>query len=302
MNYILDSYFGLGDNIYHMPFVHHLSKQGEVFIYTPFPELFQFENVHCYKPTTNLKLQAQNMTGNGLYAKSAVHKPNGKRLRFNYGADFKRGMSVLQSFESIVPLDGDFYFEYKQAATSAVDMILKRSQSSGKKLCVVRLPSVRKEWPCPNRNSMMESFQTCLDALKNEYYFVSVGDIGNREEYDGAEPDGIDEKRDQHSENHLGIWEVMDLIQRSDLVLSIQCNMIPMSQLLRKKAFIIYGGYVPHKVLNDARLFQIGFVEPDPFCFCINNGNDGTHHCKKDIPAAKIVSSLHAYLAGASCN
>jgi hypothetical protein len=302
VNYIIDGYFGFGDNIYHIPFVHHLSKQGEVFIYTPFPELFQFPKVYCYKPTTNLKLQLENMNNNGLYARSCAHHPNGKRIRFNYGEGFRTGKSILQTFESVVPLHGDFYFQHTPDVTSSVDIILKRSRSSGKKLCVIRLPSVRNEWPNPNRNAHMKYFQACIHALRDRYYFVSVGDIGNREEFDGDKPDGLDECREQHTENHLGIWEVIDLINRSDMVISIQCNLLPICQLLRKKGFFIYGGYVPHRVLNDERMFQVGFIEPEPFCFCIENGNHGPHLCKKDIPEDELLSRLESYVAGEPWN
>lgn len=287
MNYILDSYFGFGDNIYHIPFVHKLSQQGEVFIYTPFPELFQFQNVFCMKPVTNLKLQLKNMQGNGLY--SHCHKPNGQRIRFNYGADLKR-MTVIQSFEKVVPLDGEFFFEFTPERSTKVEEILERVKASGKKLCVIRLPSIRKEWPNANRNGKMEYFQLCINALKDSYYFVSVGDIGNGEEFDGTEPQGIDEHRDRHNVNHLDIWDVMDLVNRSDFVLSIQCNMIPICQVLEKKAFIIHGGYVPHWPLSDLRLYQIGYVEPEPFCFCVNRIRE--HVCKKDIPEDKILSRL----------
>ena len=290
MNYILDSYFGLGDNIYHIPFVHKLAEQGEVFIYTPFPELFQFKNVYCFKPSTNLKLQLQNMQGNSLYSKSSGHHPNGERIRFNYGEGFRSGLTILQSFEKIVPLDGSFFFEFTPKPKPKVEEILKRVKASGKKLCVIRLPSVRQEWPNPNRNGRMEYFQLCINALKDKYYFVSVGDIGNKEDFDGHEPQGINERRDRHNVNHLGIWDVMDLVNRSDLVVSIQCNIIPICQLLRKKAFIIYGGYVPHSMLNDPRLFQLGYVEPEPFCFCVNRVRE--HICSKEIPEDKILSKL----------
>ena len=288
MNYILDSYFGFGDNIYHIPFVHKLAQQGEVFIYTPFPELFQMPNVYCLKPVTNLKLQLKNMVGNGLY--SHGHKPNGNRIRFNYGEGFKDNLTIMQSFEKIVPLNGDFFFEFMPSKSPKIDEIISRVVATGKKLCVVRLPSVRKEWPNTNRNGKMEYFQLCINALKEKYYFVSVGDIGNAEDFDGSEPQGIDERRDRHDVNYLSVWDVVDLINRSDLVLSIQCNMIPICQLLNKKAFIIYGGYVPHKVLNDERFYQINYVEPEPFCFCVNRIRD--HVCKKDIPEERILLKL----------
>lgn len=292
MNHIIESYFGLGDNIWHIPFVHHLAKRGEVFIYTPFPELFQFENVYCFKPACNLKLQLKNMTGNGLYSRSSGKKPNGNRIRFNYGEGFKRKMNVIQSFESLVPLDGSFYFEYSPVKFKAVDDVMQRVQQSGKKLCVLRLPSVRKEWANQNRNGRMEYFQACINALKKDYYFVSVGDIGNQEEFDGVEPVGIDEKRDRYHVNPLGIWEVFDLVNRSDFVLSMQCNIMPIAQLLRKKAFIIHGGYVPHEMLTDPRLPEIGHAQPDPFCFCIRHGRQDQHRCKKDIPEKVLMKRL----------
>lgn len=305
MNYIIDGYFGFGDNIWHIPFVHHLAKTGEVYMTTPFPELFQFPqerfDVYCKKPTTNLKLQLQNMTNNGLYSKSAGHKPNGQRLRFDYGSGLKKGLSVIQSFESLVPLEGDFHFSFAPDRRSSVDEIMRRVRDSGKKLCVVRLPSVRAEWANANRNCKMEYMQLCINHLKREYYFLSIGDIGNQEEYDGTEPEGIDEKRDRHHVNHLGIWEVMDLINRSDMVLSIPCNVIPICQLLKKKAFIIYGGYVPHSPFEDPRLFPLGFVEPEPFCFCITHEKNG-HRCKKEIPEEKILSTLEKYIAGEPWN
>ncbi len=294
MNHILDNYFGFGDNIYHIPFVHKLAQKGEVFIYTPFPELFQISNVHCLKPVTNLKLQLKNMEGNGLYSHS--HKPTGNRIRFNYGEGFKDNLTIMQSFEKVVPLHGDFFFEFTPKQTQKIDEIISRVTASGKKLCVVRLPSVRKEWPNTNRNGKMEYFQLCINALKEKYYFVSIGDIGNAEDFDGAEPQGIDERRDRHDVNHLSIWDAVDLINRSDLVLSIQCNMIPICQILKKKAFIIYGGYVPHRVLNDERFYQIGYIEPEPFCFCVNRIHE--HICKKDIPEERILLKLEETIAG----
>ena len=272
MNYILDNYFGFGDNIYKIPFVHKLAQQGEVFIYTPFPEMFQMPNVYCFKLTTNLKLQLQNMTGNGLY--SHGHKANGQRIRFNYGENFKAStpLAIMQSFEKQVPLDGEFYFEFKYSSSTKADDIVNRAKHKHKKLCIMRLPSVRKEWACYTRAPLMEYFQICIDYLRQDYYIVTIGDIGNKEAYTGIEPSLIDERRDRHNVNHLGIWDAYDLISKADLIVSMPCNILPICQILRKKSFFIYGGYVPHAMCNDERFYQVGYVEPDPFCFCIHNG------------------------------
>jgi hypothetical protein len=297
MNYILDSYFGFGDNIYHIPFVHKLAQQGKVFIYTPFPELFQFPNVYCFKPATNLKLQLKNMTNNGLYSKSAGQHPNGQRLRFNYGEGFKEGLTITQSFEKTIPLNGDWFFEFAPSPSSKAGEIIKRAKHSKKKLCIIRLPSVRQEWACYTRAPLMEYFQVCIDYIREYYYIVTVGDIGDKEDYTGPEPSGIDEKRDRHYVNYLRIWDVVDLISKSDLVISMPCNILPICQILRKKSFFIYGGYVPHAMCNDKRFYQVGYIEPDPFCFCVRNGHDG-HKCNKVIPQEALLKSLMESIKG----
>ncbi len=291
MNYILDSYFGFGDNIYHIPFVHKLAQQGEVFIYTPFPELFQFPNVYCLKPTTNLKLQLKNMTNNGLYSRSSGHKPRGQKIRFNYGEGFKKDLTIMQSFEKVIPLEDDFFFEFTPKPSIKAEEVINKAKKKHKKLCVMRLPSVRKEWANYNRAPLMEYFQICIDYIRQDYYIVTIGDIGNREEFTGIEPSGIDEKRDRHHINHLGIWDAIDLISKSDLVISMPCNILPICQLLRKKSFFIYGGYVPHAMCNDERFYQVGYVEPEPFCFCIRNGQD-SHKCNKEIPQDRLLLEL----------
>jgi hypothetical protein len=289
MNYILDGYFGFGDNIYQIPFVHKLSTQGDVFIYTPFPELYQFPNVYCFKATTNLKLQLENMTNNGLYSRRSEHKPDGERLKFDYHQGFRKGLSIMQSFESLVSLNGNFYFQFITKRSVEADRIKERV--GNKKLCIVRLPSFRKEWPCYPRIPLMEYFQVCIDFLRQDYYIVTVGDIGNKEEYSGIEPSGIDEKRDRHHINHLGIWDVFDLISKADLVISMPCNILPMCQILKKKSFFIYGGHVPHSMLNDPRFYQVGYVEPEPFCFC-RLADNPAHKCNKEIPQEKLLERL----------
>lgn len=288
--FIINHYAGFGDNIYHIPFVHQLAKQGTVYIYTPFPELFQFENVVClpHPNAHRLKLQKKNGTANPLYAKNA--EPHGRLLRFEYGSQI-RGTTLIKSFERTVPLK-EWFFEFNPQRFKEVDDIRARADASGKKLCVVRLPSVRDEWPCSSRNGKMEYFKACIDHLKDRYCFVTVGDIGNNEAYDGPCPDGIDDHRDRAGDRSLTIWQAMDLINRSDLVLAIQSNILPICQMLKKRSFFIYGGYVPHRALNDDRLFQVGYAEPDPFCFCV----DGQHRCRKEIKAEILIERLNECL------
>jgi hypothetical protein len=68
------------------------------------------------------------------------------------------------------------------------------------------------------------------------------------------------------------------------------CNILPMCQILKKKSFFIYGGHVPHAMLNDKRFYQVGHIEPEPFCFCATK--QYTHKCNKDIPQDTLLNKL----------
>jgi hypothetical protein len=289
MSFILNNYSGFGDNIYHIPFVHQLAKRGEVFMFTPFPELFQFPNVFCFPRDMSLKTQVENSRNNTLYCKD--RHPSGHEIHLCYGQNLKRGRTVMQTFEEAIPLD-EWFFEFTPKPSIRAQEIKDRANAAGKKLCVVRLPSVRQEWFCTSRNGEMEGFQACIDHLKDTHYIVAVGDIGNREEYDGVCPTGVHEHCDRRGPDYLPLWDMVYLLTLSDLVLSIQCNILPLCQILRKRAFFIYGGYVPHALLNDQRFYQVGYVEPDPFCFCVDN----RHSCNKHIPRDKLISRLEETL------
>lgn len=282
MSFIVQSYFGMGDNIYQIPFIRQLSKHGEVFIHTPFPELFQkMDKVHCLPASTTLKAQFKNMQGNKLYQRC---RPKGTVIRFEYGSKFEKNQSIMQSFEHTVPLD-EWFFEFEPPYSARADEILKRVS---RPICIVRLPSVRDEWFNSSRNGKMEYFQLCIDRLKKDYYLIAVGDIGNKERYDGPCPSGIDEHLDRLGENQLELWDMVYLLKHSGMVLSIPCNILPLCQILKKKGFFIYGGYVPHRLLNDTRFYQVGYVEPDPFCLCVKN----RHNCYKEIPKDRLLSKL----------
>lgn len=278
--YIVDGYHGFGDTIYHIPFIHHMARTGQVFIHTPFPEFFQFRNAFPLPVYTKLKLQAENIANTKCYSNKS---PEGVKIVFNYNALIKE-MSIIKAFERTVPLDNNIYFDFNpQFSQPAYDVLMRAK----KKLCVVRLPSVRDEWATPSRCSCMRYFQRCINILKQDHYIVTVGDTGNKEELYEACPTGIDERLDIYP-NNLKIWDTMYLISKADFVLSFPCNIIPICMLLRKRAFFIYGGYVRHAHLTDPRFHKLHYVEPDPMCNCVS----AKHECIKDIDENRLLREL----------
>jgi len=286
-------YYGFGDNIYKRVFVKELAKRYKVvYLYTSFPELFSdIPNIKFCKPVTQLKTQAKHIAiheAKGTYCSC----PSNNIIKLNYGHNFKKGLSVIESFESVIPLT-DFNFdlpdivEGKSTAQKVYDSIPK-----DKKLCIIRLPSIRHEWRCETRNPLMKHFVTLMEAYKDKFYFLSIGDIDDNEQFSDVPPSALIDFKYHNKE--LGLYETLNLIKLADCTISIPCFVLPYAISAKVPAFFIYGGYVKHELLVDKRmdLSKIGHIAPNPFCNCLIN----VHNCNKKIENHALLNAFDTYL------
>lgn len=290
-------YFGFGDNIYKRPFIKALARvYDEVYLYTAFPELFSdIPNVKFCKPSTNLKTQAEHIKKHerlGTYVADASHHI--PTIKLNYGRNFKLGINVIQSFEQEFTLENDSLVfdlpnieEGKDKATIIYNTIPK-----DKKLCIVRLPSVRNEWSCETRNALMIHFKRIMEVNKDKFYFLSIGDIDENERF--SEPPPLELIDYKYHNKELNLYETLNMIKLADCTLSIPCFTLPLCIALKVPAFFIYGGYVKHDLLVDPRmdLSKIDYVAPDPFCNCITN----THNCNKRIEETTLLTKFNDFV------
>jgi hypothetical protein len=188
-----------------------------------------------------------------------------------------KGKGIIKTFEEFVPLSG--WYNHLPIIEDGLEKAheIRQRVPKDKKLCLVRLPTIRREWACPSRNPLPEYFNQIMDAYKDRFYFMSIGDVGIEEPLVG-QYQGLDY---EFHNKQLGLWETINLMKKADLVIAPPSFIIPLSIAYRFNAFIIYGGHVPHEVYIDERmdLGRIGYAQPNPFCNCALND----HNCNKEI-------------------
>lgn len=292
---ISQDYFGFGDNIYKRPFIKALAQAyDKVYVYTAFPELFSdIPNVVFCKPYTQLKTQSVWIDYHskiGTYSPKPFHCTN--RIKLNYGRNFKRNMSIANSFEEVIPVKSlDMTLpDIERGKEGALQVF--NSIPKNKKLCIVRLPSIRREWACETRNPKMEYFNLLMQAYKREYYFLSIGDIDDNERF--SEQPNLSLIDYKYHSKELNLWETVNLIKLADMMISMPCFTLPLAISLNTPAFFIYGGYVKHDLLVDSRmkLDKIEYVEPIPFCNCVVN----SHNCNKIINETELINKFDAFV------
>ena len=148
---------GLGDNIYQLSFIKSLAKSGDVWLETPWPEIYSdLNNVHFVKPHTRLRTQAKNVNqvNDSIWSKP----PSNHSIKISYSDNgILRGMRRcfgvdcstfdLPKFES--PIKGDY--------------------------AVVRPATVRKEWAASSRNPKPEYLAECTAQVLRSGLPVTPG-------------------------------------------------------------------------------------------------------------------------------
>ena len=221
-------------------------------------------------------------------------RPFGEELSMNYHRNFvgDRRRNVIQSFETRIPVfygAWDFKMPANQECLDKADKILENVKTD-KKICIVRLPTVRTEWAVPTRNPKLEYIEALMKKYKDEYFYISVAECGDGEQF--SEP--VDLRLiDLALHRGTDVWDVAGLIARSDMVISIPCFFIPLGIALDKPTFIVFGGHVAPELLVDERmgLEKYGFVAPEPFCNCVQRD----HSCNKEIPYERLIESFERF-------
>lgn len=262
---------GLGDNIYIKAFVQTLSKENEIHIATPWPELFQdIPGIKFQKPYTTLRTQLKNIVRvpSGVWSYETRFD---KTINVQYGA----GKNIADDLRRIFECDPTW------------GLPKFKGPEIGKPYIVIRPATLRKEWFAGSRNPKPEYLNDVSEWLREKYHIVSVADFENGQEWaDGDLPyaDQIFHKGELHVSDLLG------LCQGAAGIVGGIGWIVPFAVSSGVPAFIVAGGCgeynAPWKVTNKSMdLTKIKFAVPDKFCTC----RDMKHGCNKDISNLKWV-------------
>lgn len=268
---------GIGDLIYSRPFVRKLAQEPntEVYLDPVIPELFSdIQGLKFVHPgVAKYRTQAKHSTK----VEFVSELPEFDRIiKCGYNRPDLKLHGIVSHLEHA--------FGFKPSTTLNFDLPYWHHTSIivGRKLAIIRPPTVRKEWFCSSRNPEAQYINWCTRLLKDAgYYTISIADCVDGEEWiDGEEPPA-DLKLHK---GEYGILGTLNLFHLADIVVGGSGFIIPAAVSAGTNLFVIFGGrgeYDNPRTVFDPRmdLKKIGWVLPDNFCRC----NQMDHNCDKMI-------------------
>jgi hypothetical protein len=255
---------GLGDAVYLYPVLKHvLTHGGAAEVLTVYADI--------YTPLRKLGLVISDR-----YAKNPdINCRYGDRYHSKTTTTYQDTLT-LAGLDLSIPLE----LEYEREEPPRLKGV------NGRKVCLVRSPA----YPMKGREDTrilipdLKKTQYIIDAYRDEVFFVQVG---NRNGYEG-----ILQGLGQDLSGALTIRQLLTLVDMSDMVLTLPSFLLPFSEALSKKCFVLFSGMA----MRTPRKFY-HLITPSK----IINKKNIVHHAIDTEPADKIVHKFGRLLgAGAS--
>jgi hypothetical protein len=267
---------GLGDGIYHRPFVKMVARRYDLWLRTPWPELYADFGIRFVRSPIQLRTQQKNIERQNSQLWGRPPRGCGT-LQIRYKRHDLLTMNVIKSLERQYPAaNGSYQMDLPNFGPSPV--------TTARPIALVRPATLRREWLAPSRNPRPEYIQEAIDILiARGFCVVSVADCdGTAEWFEGKEPGGMTFKFHQ---GELNVDRLLALVQHSAVVVGGPGWILPAALAAQTPLFVIFGGRGGHNSpdkLFDPRmnLSKVGWLMPEPFCRCV----EAHHVCNKTIP------------------
>lgn len=271
--------WGLGDSIFARPFVREAAKLYDVFLETPWPELFEDLPVHFVRIERKLRTQMKNIDRQKADRWSA---PPADALYISpgyNGKSFEAGANIVQSLEykyhSVgVELPASPDWDLPDTGRCPV------TNTRGRPIAFVRPVTARREWRNTARNPHPSYVSWVTDKLRRTHFIVTVVDVNTKDEwYEGTPP-----RADLAINGDYNVSQLIALMRHSDIVVGGVGFIVPMSIALKRRAFVLLGGHGGHnhpRLITDPRMdtSRLTFAMPERFCLCTNM----SHACNKTM-------------------
>lgn len=286
---------GLGDNIHQRALMRLLMKKHTVYLETPWPWVYHDlagSRLRLLPVDSKLRTQAKNVVRErGNYYRGGVPAMRPQRVWYPPQSVRQKG-SVLGAMLANAGFDDrDANFQmplkaewYDQAAE------LIRGWLPAKPILIFRPLIERTEWSgCPARNPDHAAYRALLEAIREDFFVVSVADLEADREWlaDGELPADV--------RLHAGELEpqvLAALMTKAGLVMTSPGFAAVMAQAVGTPVVTVFGGY------EDATSFAAGAhlaaylpIEPEKPCRCFSHHHD----CDKRIDLASAIDRLRAF-------
>lgn len=266
--------WGLGDNIFSRPFVRAAAAKYDVYLETPWPELYADLDIRFVRGRRQLRTQQKNMARQEATRWWSHALPP---AQFKVGYSNLEIHSIIRSLErrwSVLGVKFDpALFDLPDMGPSPV--------ASSRPIAVVRPVTVRTEWRNQARNPRPDYVNALAAELMPTHHVVAVADLAPNEEWlVGALPLA----HRYFTFGELPVRELLALVRDAAIVIGGVGWIVPAGLALKVKTFVVLGGHGGHNApekITDPRLdlSRIGFAVPERFCKCTNM----LHNCDRTI-------------------
>lgn len=300
---------GFGDNFYQRPVIRHLlQKYRTVYLRTALPEAYwdMPPNLRFINPgQMNLRTQQRQIA---QYPSSFFSTPPPTALRIDWscfppffnrdaqGRLYQWGVEYdLTNAEHIRQrarmTDYDFSFPLRPEWLTAAKELISTFTLRDRPLCIIRPPTVRREWCAPARNPKPEYFQLLLDHYRGKYFFVSIADLLKNEEWMSGELHGL---QAQFHSGEIPLTTIFGMMKLADMTLCYPGFFMLVAIAVGAKCFTIFGGMQKPEVIFDPLMGlpsrNFSYIAPSPFCNCLVMG----HNCNKELAPHKVINKFEA--------
>jgi hypothetical protein len=273
----LRAQWGLGDSIFVRPFVREAARLYDVYLETPWPELFDDLPVKFVRLERKLRTQMKNVRRQP--DTRWVLPPEGLApVSIGYNGEDLKHASIVQTLErkyrGLGVVLKDPVWDLPDTGPQPVNL-------NHRPIAVVRPVTQRREWKNAARNPRPEYVDWVSKRLMNTHHVIAVADLQNKEEWLEA---GVPPHHMAALRGEFDLRSLIALVRNADVVVGGVGWIVPMSIALGTKAFVILGGHGAHNHpdrITDPRmdLSRLTFAKPERFCPCSNMN----HQCDKYI-------------------
>lgn len=286
---LFDGCIGLGDNFYQRPIIKEAAKNyRNVYVVTAFPEVYwDIPNVKFVR-SSRISLRTQLKHMDSLPAKTWTAAPPGSHhVHWSRIGPSSQKQIQTKYVELENEKDFDFSLPVRNAWIEAAEKVIEKLPLNGKKLCIIRRPTVRQEWKCPSRNPKIEYYQLLVDRYKDEYFYLGLADVKPSVEWFDGELQGLDK---EFNKGELPLTTILGLMKIADMTITYPSFFMIAAVGIRAKCYTIYGGAAKpeHCVRDKLGLMNFALVAPEPMCNC----HSMRHNCIKEIPPERVIAGF----------
>jgi hypothetical protein len=270
--------WGLGDSIYVRPFIAAQAAQREVYLETPWPELYTDVPVRLVRGARQLRTQMRNLA---RQQNTQWHRPpeNAQTVALGYGAQELVTSNVAAIMERKLPP-----IKAPPPVWDLPDMGKCPFDTGDAPLAIVRPVMRRVEWDNEARNPYPEYIhEIAADLKRRGYAVVVICDI--KHNYEWVDGGTLPPHNLALTRGELSVRQLLASVRDAAVVVGPVGWIVPAAVALQTRTFVVLGGNggmnAPERLFDPRMdIKRIGFATPERFCLC----TDMRHRCDKRIP------------------